>query len=218
MEISYLGHASFKIKAKSGTIVTDPYGELVGWRMPAVSADIVTLSHAHDDHNNAGVVAGTSKASKPFLISEPGEYEIEGISIFGYRTWHDEKGGEERGENNIFVLQAEDIRILHLGDLGHQLSEKLIDELNGIDILMIPVGGVYTLNVQEAIKVIEAIDPLYVLPMHYRTERHDQKEFGGLQTAQEFVSAYGHTSRTVKSLVVSKISLPQDVTEVIVFE
>lgn len=217
MEISYLGHSSFKIKTKTGTVVTDPY-TLPGMKMPAISADIVTVSHQHPDHNNVSSVSGTARREKPFVIAEPGEYEVEGISFFGYQTSHDDSSGKERGENTIFIIQAEDLRILHLGDLGHELPDKLVENLEGIDIVMVPVGGKYTINAETAFKVIEKIDPFYVLPMHYRTPAHDEKMFGDLTDLATFTTAYGHSVRTVKSLSVSKISLPQDVTEVITFE
>lgn len=218
MEISYLGHSAFRIKSKTGTVVCDPFGSMTGLKMPKVAADIVTLSHAHDDHNNSGAIDGTTRREKPFIISEPGEYEIEGISVFGYQTFHDNSEGRERGSNIIYVIQAEDLRLLHLGDLGHELAEKQVTELDGIDVVMVPVGGQYTINAETAIKVIEAVDPYYVLPMHYRTEQHDSKVFGKLTDLEEFTKAYAHTVRTVKSLNLTKLSMPQDVTEVVVFE
>lgn len=218
MEISYLGHSCFKIKTKSGVVVMDPYGPNTGLKFPSVGADIVTVSHSHEDHNNFEAVMGTSRRSSPFVINESGEYEVEGITIFGYQTKHDEKNGVERGENVIFVVQTEDLRVLHLGDLGHELSEKLVDELNGIDILMVPVGGVYTIDPETAVKVIEAIEPTYVLPMHYQTPLHNKAIYKEMALLSKFTDLYGHNNRTVKSFSTSKLSLPQDVTEVIVFE
>lgn len=218
MEISYLGHACFKIKTKSGVVVMDPYGAKTGLKLPSVSADIVTVSHSHDDHNNVEGVVGTVRRKEPFAITDSGEYEVEGISIFGYQTSHDQKNGEERGENVIFVVQTEDLRVLHLGDLGHELTEKLLDELNGIDVLMVPVGGVYTIDPETAVKVIEAIEPTFVLPMHYQTPSHNKETFKDMADVAKFTALYGHNTRTVKSLNITKLSLPQDVTEVIVFE
>lgn len=218
MEISYLGHSCFKIKTKTGTVITDPYGAMTGFKMPAVSADAVIISHAHEDHNNNAGVTGTSRRKEPFIISEAGEYEIDGISIFGFQTYHDSSEGKERGKNLICVIQAEDLRILHLGDLGHVLSDKLIEDLDGIDVVMIPVGGFYTINAETAVKVIESIEPSYVLPMHYKTKAHDEKAFGELTDLTKFTESYGHTVKSVKTLLLSKLSLPQDTTEVITFE
>lgn len=218
MEISYLGHSSFKIKTKTGTLVTDPYGSMTGLKMPSVSADVITVSHAHEDHNNVKAVSGTSRRKEPFVIDSPGEYEVEGVSVFGFSTFHDAQGGKERGDNTIYVIQAEDLRILHLGDLGHELTEKMIEEIDGIDIVMIPIGGFYTVDADKAIKIVESVDPYFVLPMHYRTAAHDEKTFGKVAELAKFTSAYAHTVKTVKSLNVTKLSLPQDITEVIVFE
>lgn len=218
MEITYLGHSSFKIKTKTGTVVTDPYGAMTGLKMPTVSADIVTVSHSHDDHNNIKAVSGTSRRKEPFVITEPGEYEVEGVSVFGFSTFHDNSSGKDRGDNVVYVIQAEDLRILHLGDLGHELTEKMIEELDGIDIVMVPVGGHYTVDAERAIKVIESIDPYFVLPMHYRTPAHDEKVFGQVDEITKFTTSFAHTVKTLKSLNVTKLSLPQDVTEVIVFE
>lgn len=218
MEISYLGHACFKIKTKTGTVVMDPFGKMTGFSMPSVSADVVTVSHSHEDHDATSAVSGTARREKPFIINEPGEYEVEGISIFGYKTFHDNKEGKERGDNNVFIVQAEDLRVLHLGDLGHMPEEKLIGELDGVDILMIPTGGIFTIGSQEAVKVAEAIDPYYVLPMHYKTDKHQMETYGELEGVESFIKNYGHNEKSVKSLNVSKLSLPQDVTEVITFE
>lgn len=219
MEIAYLGHSAFKVKTKNATLVTDPYGKNVGFAMAQVAADLVTISHrGHGDHDEMKQVVGTARRPQPFVIDAPGEYEVEGISVFGYASWHDSKNGEERGPNTIYIIQAEDVRILHLGDLGHKLDDKLVEEIDGVDVLMIPVGGVYTIDAKLATEVILAIDPTYVLPMHFKTERHDQAGFGKLATAEEFVKICGMTSRTVKSLALSKLSLPEDLTEVILFE
>lgn len=219
MEISYLGHSCFKIKTKTGVVVCDPYSKSVGFEMPSVAADLVTVSHLqHDDHSAIQTVSASSRRKEPFVITNPGEYEVEGISVFGYPSFHDSSEGKERGANTVYVIQAEDLRILHLGDLGHPLGEKLIEEFESIDVLMIPVGGVYTISAKEAIEVISKIEPTYVLPMHYKTDRHDQARFGELAGITEFVGAYEHGSRSVKSLSLTKATLAEDLTEVIVFE
>ncbi len=218
MEITYLGHSCFRIKAKSGTVVTDPYNKSVGLTLPTLSADIVTVSHPHDDHNNTAAVAGTARRKQPFVVDQAGEYEVEGVSIFGYQTKHDELEGEERGENTVFTIIADDLRIVHLGDLGHMLSDKLIEELNGVDVLMIPVGGVYTIDAKMAATLAAKIEPSYILPMHYKTDKHDEKTFGTVAGLQEFVTHYGHGSRVVSTLTLNKMTMPEDLTEVIVFE
>ena len=218
MEITYLGHSAFKIKTKTATLVTDPYGKMTGFVMPAVSADLITVSHHHEDHDNIKAVSGTARRANPFVIDSPGEYEIEGISVFGYQTYHDAENGAKRGNNVIYVIQAEDLRILHLGDLGHKLSKEIIDELDGIDVVMIPVGGDYTVDAKMAAEIAAELEPYYVIPMHFKTEKHDDKTFGQLATVEEFVKEFQHGSRTVKNLSISKLGLPEDLTEVILFE
>jgi len=151
------------------------------------------------------------------VIDEPGEYEVEGISVFGYQTYHDDSQGSKRGDNTIYVIQAEDLRVLHLGDLGHILADKLIDELDGIDVLMIPVGGVYTIDAAQATELVGKIDPTYVLPMHYRTSEHDDKAYGEMGTVEEFVKVIGQSTRQVESLNFSRGTLPTDSTEVVLF-
>lgn len=220
MDISYLGHSCFRIKSKTGTVVMDPFDSSVGLSLPSPSADIVTVSHGHLDHNNTKIVSGTARRKDPFVISEPGEYEIEGVSVFGYSTYHDDKKGEERGENIVFVVQAEGIRVVHLGDLGHNLSEKMIEMLDGVDILLVPVGGVYTIDAKIALDIIENVGPYVVIPMHYRTKDHDAKVFGDVAPLEEFVSLYGGEVREIEDdkYSVSRISLSEDATEVVVFK
>ena len=145
MDITYLGHSSFRIKTKTATIITDPFDpQMVGLKYSGVEGDIVTISHAHNDHNAEAKVSGVKK-----VFDGPGEYEVMGVSIIGYPSFHDGKGGSERGKNIIFVFEAEGLRIAHLGDLGHQLSDDLINEMGSIDILMIPKERLDTPEVAE---------------------------------------------------------------------
>jgi L-ascorbate metabolism protein UlaG (beta-lactamase superfamily) len=217
MEVSYLGHSSFKIKTKAGTLVTDPYDPSVGMKMPSVSADLVTVSHDHHDHNYVNAITGTARRKEPFIIREAGEYEVEGISVFGYQTFHDDKDGSERGKNTIYVIQAEDLRLLHLGDLGHPLSDKLVDELDGIDVVFIPVGGVYTIDAKQAAELALKIEAPYVVPMHYKTETHDPKTFGELTTREKFLELYDRPVKEASSLSLTKAGLAPDATEVVFF-
>lgn len=164
MDITYIGDAQFRLKVKTGGVVT-----------------------------KGGTVAITHKSTDlpDFSITAPGEYEVEGISVFGYQT----------EKETIYVVQAEDLRILYLGEITKQLSEKLITELENIDVVMLNVD---TLGAKEATDMIAQLEPYYVLPYGESTEK--------------FIAAYEHSSRSVKNLVISKVSLPEDLTEVIVFE
>lgn len=219
MDIQYLGHSCFKLRGKSGTLITDPYDKSTGLELPSLSADIVTVSHDHHDHNNYSVVTGTARRKGPFVITEAGEYEIEGVSVFGYQSYHDNSKGEERGENNVYIIQIDGVRVAHLGDLGHLLSDSLISEIDGVDVLMIPVGGVYTIGVKDAIKTIESISPSIVIPMHYKTNKHNSETFSELFTLEDFLKEYeGEVRKVEDKLSVSKLSLTEDSTEMVVFE
>jgi len=209
MDITYLGHSCFKIRGKSGVVVTDPFEDSNGIKMPKVSADVVTSSHDHSDHNFVGAVGGTSTREKPFVINAPGEYEIQGISVFGFSSYHDDKKGQERGKNTIYTIHVDDIVIAHLGDLGHELSQRQVDQINGVDVLLVPVGGVYTIDPQVALKVIEQVEPIYVIPMHYKVSGMS-KEFAELKTVDDFVKEAGVESKAQDKLSLQKSTLPED--------
>lgn len=215
MEITYLGHSCFKLKGKNGTVVCDPYQGTVGFEMPNVSADIVTSSHDHSDHNAVSRVKGTARRDKPFVINAPGEYEVGGISIFGVPTFHDGSKGTERGRNSVFVIFMDHLRVCHLGDLGHELTDAQKSAIGPIDVLLVPVGGKFTINAEQAVKTIVSLDPSYVIPMHFRTDEHNPDLFSELTTLKEFLDEYGVTKTPVKSLEVSADRLPEE-TEVVV--
>ena len=213
MVIRYLGHSSFLIKVSEGTIVTDPFDpDKVGLPFPKVSADIVLLTHDHLDHNNVEAVSG-----EPFVIRSPGEYEISDIKVWGYPTFHDKKGGAERGKNTIYVFEAEKLTVCHLGDLGHLLDEKTAEEISGSDILLIPTGGVYTLDHEEAAKAAAQLEPKIIIPMHFKVS--GMKEgFKDLSEVSAFLEEMGVTGAEIQDkLKVSKASLPEE-PEVIVLK
>lgn len=212
-----MGHACFKLRTASATVVMDPYSSGVGLSLPRVSADVVTVSHGHDDHNNFSAVSGTARRDKPFIIDAPGEYEVGGISVFGVSAFHDDKKGEDRGKNVIFSVLLDGISVVHLGDLGHKLSESQVAELNGVDVLLCPVGGVYTIGPKEVGEVVSAIDPSYLIPMHYKTDEHDAKLFSELATVDEFLSVFGSEAKREEKLSVSRTSVPEEL-EVVVLK
>lgn len=164
MEIKYFGHSTFYIKGKQASIVTDPYTpEEVGLKFPKHTiSDVVTISHAHSDHNDVTQIEGS-----PFVIQGPGEYEIKGISIIGIGSYHDAQKGQERGKNTMYRIEMDGLNLVHLGDLGHELNESDLENLGGVDILFIPVGGFYTINASQAKTIITEIEPTIVIPMHY---------------------------------------------------
>lgn len=207
MELTYFGHSCFSLKSRNATLITDPFSSEIGWSLPKLTADIVTISHDHYDHSASDQIKGTSRRETPMVIKHPGEYEVQGISVFGYRTFHDAIKGEERGTNTVYLIVFDQLRICHLGDLGHQLSDDLIEQLGHIDVLLVPVGGKYTIDAADAVKVITSLEPGIVVPMHYRLPQHEEKlqELAPLET---FQAAYGAPKATE-----AKLSLDQPIEE-----
>lgn len=215
MDINYLGHSSFRIKTKTGTIITDPFDpDMVGIKYSGVTGDIVTVSHDHADHNAISKVAGFKKA-----LVGPGEYEILGISILGYQTFHDNEKGEKRGKNTIYVYEIEGMRILHLGDLGHILSEELVNELGDIDILMVPVGGSYTIGPKEAQEIVLRLEPYFIIPMHYQADGLKAENFSDLLPVEDFLKESGLTSEKMEKFTVKQEDITEDQnTKIVVLE
>ena len=165
MEIFWLGHSCFLIKGKGKNIITDPYHPDLGYHLGEPNADIVTLSHFHPGHNYIeGVV------NEPKRIQSPGEYEIGGTFITGVDSFHDNRKGDLRGKNTIYIIEMDGITLCHLGDLGHTLAAHSIEEIGDIDILFLPVGEVSTMPVDTAVDIVRQLEPPIVIPMHYKTE------------------------------------------------
>ena len=181
MDIKYLGHASFLLKGKTDSVVMDPFDKSVGLKFPEVSAGIVTVSHDHPDHNAVSQVEGS-----PLVLNIPGEYEKNGIRLTGFGVYHDNKRGEERGRNTLFRVDVDGISVLHCGDLGHTLFEELTEEIGEIDVLLVPVGGFYTIDSKTALEVIKSIEPSIVIPMHYQTDKHSPT-FADVAPLSEFL-------------------------------
>ncbi|MFA6394000.1 MAG: MBL fold metallo-hydrolase [Patescibacteria group bacterium] len=214
MHITWLGHSCFKIQDKTGpdaiTIVTDPFDANTGFKVPNFEADIVTVSHGHHDHNNADALRG-----KPFIINAAGEYDVKGISIEGIDSHHDEKEGAERGRNIIYWMEMEGIAIVHLGDLGHVLTDKQLEKIGKCDILMIPVGGKYTIDAKKAVEVINQIEPRIVIPMHYKTAGGKITDIDGVE---KFVKELGIKPTEEEKLKISKKDLPQEDMELVILK
>jgi L-ascorbate metabolism protein UlaG (beta-lactamase superfamily) len=165
MEITWLGHSCFLIRGKEKTIITDPCHPDLGYRLGEPEADIVTVSHFHPGHSYIKGVA-----DEPKQIKSPGEYETGGIFITGVATFHDDKKGELKGKNTIYVIEMDGITLCHLGDLGHPLGPNLVEELGDVDILLLPVGEVSTIPVDTAVEIVRQLEPPIVIPMHYKTK------------------------------------------------
>ncbi len=165
IEITWLGHSCFRIKGKGATVITDPYGEEIGYSLGKPKANIVACSHAHPGHSNISGVEGSYR-----VVNGPGEYEIANVLITGMATYHDSEKGAERGKNTIFLFDMEDVLLLHLGDLGHMLDAAQLEQVSDVGVLMVPVGGVSTIDAVAAAEMVRRIEPRIVIPMHYQTE------------------------------------------------
>ena len=164
MEITWLGHSCFRIKGSQATIITDPYPPDSGYSLGKLTARIVTVSHQHPSHSYVQGISG-----QPKLVAGPGEYEISGVLIIGIPTFHDADGGRIRGKNTVYLMEVDGIAICHLGDLGHALTEEQVEEIDDVDVLLLPVGGVSTIDAPVATEVIRRLEPGVVIPMHYKT-------------------------------------------------
>ncbi len=165
MRIEWLGHACFRVQTGNGTrIVTDPFNEEVGYPVLSVEADIVTVSHQHFDHNAISMVRG-----EPRVVQEPGEHRLGDVVVKGVSTFHDKEEGAQRGANIVFVISADGINICHLGDLGHLLNQEQISRIGPVDVLLVPVGGTFTIDAREAVETVAALKPRIAVPMHYKT-------------------------------------------------
>lgn len=213
MEVSYLGHSAFRIKGKSSTVVIDPYDAKVSKFPKDVDANIVLVSHQHPDHNSLVQVGG-----KPFVVDGPGEYEVGGVSVIGVSSWHDDKSGAERGSNTIYVVEMEELRMAHLGDLGHKLSQEQLDEIGSIDIAFVPVGGFYTIDAKVAAEVVKQLDPWIVVPMHYSSLTLDPSLNEKLAPVEDFLKEMGKPDvAAVPKLLITADRMPTEM-QVVVLE
>ena len=163
MKISWQGHASFIIESEDIILVTDPFDEQVGYPHICQQADVVTVSHQHWDHDAVQVFKNS-----PRILMGPGLFQYGHMFFHGLPSWHDSQQGAVRGTNTIFVIEAEGMKIVHLGDLGH-VPEQQADMIGQPDILLLPVGGTYTLDAEKAWQTAELLQPRLIIPMHYRT-------------------------------------------------
>ena len=218
MEIKYLGHSSFLIKTKTAKVVTDPYdSEMVGLKFPKTEADIVTVSHHHSDHNQVKNVLGLNGVA-PLVIDMPGEFEKIGVRIFGFQSYHDKTKGGERGENILYKFESEGISVLHCGDLGVIPEESFLEAIGDVDILMVPTGGFYTIDSDEAVQLVKKIEPAIVIPMHYQVKGTNPKLAEKLSPLSEFTKKFGiENLAPIPKLVYKKEEIEQEM-KVVVLE
>ena len=172
MDIYWFGQACIKIKGKNATVVIDPYeSDFTGLKLPKdMSSNVALITHDHKDHNNVEVLINPS-GDKPMVFTQVGEFEVAGVVITGVSSFHDDKNGSERGINIIYQLMFDSLNLVHLGDLGQsKLSEQQIAQIGEVDILFIPVGGVYTINGKAASEIVAQLEPKIIIPIHYKIE------------------------------------------------
>jgi L-ascorbate metabolism protein UlaG (beta-lactamase superfamily) len=198
MEIKYLAHSSFLIKTKDAKVVMDPFDpKFVGLKFSKQEADVVTISHPHKDHSHTDLIEGT-----PLILTWPGQFEKKGVRIWGFTSFHDKVEGKERGENVMYKLESEGVSILHCGDLGAIPTDVQIDEIGDVNILLVPVGGKYSLTSEEAIHFIKKVEPSIVIPMHYG---RPDLAIEGLAPLDEFLKKMGAEQiEPLEKLVVKK--------------
>ncbi len=186
--------------------MTDPYdAQMIGLKFPPVEADIVTVSHDHADHNQASLVKNVKR-----VVAGPGEYEIMGVSIIGIPSYHDSEKGAVRGKNIIYVYEIDGLRLAHLGDLGHTLTEETVEQIGDIDVLFVPVGGSeYNLSGKKAVEVVQAIEPYFVIPMHYKTEEAKSPALD-LAPVEDFLSEAGMTVERMPKFSLKKEDIIED--------
>ncbi|MBQ4580204.1 MAG: MBL fold metallo-hydrolase [Clostridia bacterium] len=166
MIFTCIGHAEFLIELENGMrIVTDPYDKTCGYPVIKQQADVVLVSHGHHDHNAVENVKGASR-----IIDQAGEYDLgDGVTVIAVEACHDEAGGSKRGKTLLFSIRTEGLNAVHLGDLGHLPTREQCNQLGAADVLMVPVGGFYTIDASTAKAAAEALGARVVLPMHYKT-------------------------------------------------
>ncbi len=207
-KLTWAGQSCFEISVSNArdsqaTIIIDPFDEKIGLKLPNLSADVLLVTHNHHDHNNIKGVKG-----EPFIIDGPGEYEVKGIFVQGIAAFHDDVQGKERGMNTIYTIETENIRFCHLGDFGQkQLTDEQLELIGRVDVLMIPVGGIYTISSSEAAKIIGQIEPKMVIPMHYALP----KLTVDLDGVEKFLKAMGKSALEPADKLTVKVStLPKD--------
>ena len=161
MDVTWLGHGCFRLRGRSAAVVTDPYPPAIGLKLQRLDADLVTISHDHENHNY------TQAVREAYEIRGPGEYEVAGVAVIGVPTYHDADMGAKHGRNTVYLIEIDDVRICHLGDLGHSLDDTQAETLSSADVLLVPVGGRTTINATQAAEVVRQLEPRYVVPMHY---------------------------------------------------
>jgi L-ascorbate metabolism protein UlaG (beta-lactamase superfamily) len=200
VDITWLGLSCFRIRGSQAVIITDPFPPDSGYTLGKQTVDIVTVSHPHPSHSYVQGIAGEHR-----LVQRPGEYEISGVLILGITTYHDAVKGQSRGKNTVFLMEVDGVAICHLGDIGHVPNDEQIETIGNVDILLLPVGAVSTINASMAAEVIRKLEPKVVIPMHYQTPATKRD----LEPVDNFLKEMGLAQIEPKpKLTITKNTLP----------
>jgi L-ascorbate metabolism protein UlaG (beta-lactamase superfamily) len=161
LDVTWLGHGCFRLRGRGAAVVTDPYPPSIGLKLQRLDGDLVTVSHEHENHNYTQVMRDA------YEIRGPGEYEVAGVSVIGVPTFHDAEKGAKHGRNTVYLIEIDDVRVCHLGDLGHRLDDAEAEAISSPDVLLVPVGGNTAINAVQAAEVVRQLEPRFVVPMHY---------------------------------------------------
>jgi L-ascorbate metabolism protein UlaG (beta-lactamase superfamily) len=210
VDIDWFGQSCFRIREANVTAITDPYDKSIGYSLPRMRADIVTVSHDAPGHSAVSAVKG-----EPKVLSRPGEYEVKGVFITGIQTWRGAGArGEAKEENTLFVFEFGELTVCHLGDLSQVLSQAQVEALPDIHVLLVPVGGGSALDADKAAEIVSLLEPSLVIPMHYRTPYVNLQ----LDPLSKFLKEMGATEQAPQdTLRVSRSQLPSE-TQVVVLE
>lgn len=214
MDIYWGGQSLFKIKGKKASVIIDPFKEeFTGLKLPKdLTADVVFSTHSHDDHNNTEGIK-TPAGEKAMVFKDPGEYEVAGVVVSAFSSFHDGSNGSERGNNMILHLMFDGLNIVHLGDLGQsELTEQQVTDIGAVDILLIPVGGTFTIDAKRAPSIISQLEPKITIPMHYKIEGL-KFELDGVEGFLKEMGAEGVVP--VPKLSITKEKLPEEPTVVV---
>lgn len=210
MDVTWLGHGCFRLRGRSAAVVTDPYPPAVGLKLSRMDAEVVTVSHDHENHSYVQVIREGA-----YEIRGPGEYEVAGVSVIGIPTFHDADKGAKHGRNTVYLIEIDDVRVCHLGDLGHKLDDTEAEAVTSADVLLVPVGGEPAMNGAQAAEVVRQLEPRYVVPMHYAIPGLKLK----LEPLDRFLKEMGVTSSEPQpKLAVQRSSVTEYETKVIVLE
>jgi L-ascorbate metabolism protein UlaG (beta-lactamase superfamily) len=207
VDVTWHGQSCFRLRGRGAAVVTDPYPPALGPRL-RLEGNVVTVSHPHENHSHVQSVKDA------YVIEGPGEYEVAGVTVQGLPTYHDNQKGAEHGGNTVYVIELDDVRVCHLGDLGHTLDDRALETIGNVDVLLVPVGGGRTLDGARAAEVVRQVEPRYVVPMHFghpalRTE---------LAPVERFLKEMGVPESEAQSKLTVQASSAEAETKVVVLE